>query len=235
MKIKLAELIIDIGTPDEYTVDMCRDYIYTGEKSADITAECYRDDIERERALTPGFSDKYLENTCIYRNICRGMLNFDAMLIHSAAVAVDGRGYLFTAASGTGKTTHMNLWLKKFGKRAAIVNGDKPIIRADEDGFKVYGTPWCGKEGFNTNISAPIDGICILKRGKENTIRRVSKAEALVEIMNQTVRPKEPEKMGRLLDTLDKLLDSVLVYELFCNMDMESADVSYRAMSKKSL
>ena len=233
MKIKLAELIVELGTPDEYTISMCRDYIYDGEEDADITAICTKEDIEKEKKVSPGFLEKYLENTCIYRNICKGMIDFDAMLIHSAAVAVDGTGYLFTALSGTGKTTHVNLWLKKFGEKAVIINGDKPIIRAGKDGFRVYGTPWCGKEGVNTNIDVPIAGICILKRGTENTIRRVTKTEALVQIMNQTVRPKEMGKMNRLLDLLEKLLEEVAVYELFCNMDISAADVSYNGMSKK--
>lgn len=233
MKIKLAELIIELATPDEYTTLMCKDYIYNGEKDADITAICTKEDIEKEKKVSPGFLDKYLENTCIYRNICKEMINFDAMLIHSAAVMVDGEGYLFTALSGTGKTTHVNLWLEKFGERAVIINGDKPIIRKMDKGFRVFGTPWCGKEGINTNTDAPIAGICILKRGTENTIRRITKAEALVQIMNQTVRPKEKERMSRLLDLLERLLKEVPVYELFCNMDISAADVSYNGMSKK--
>ena len=63
MKIKLAELIIELATPDEYTTLMCKDYIYNGEKDADITAICTKEDIEKEKKVSPGFLDKYLEQS----------------------------------------------------------------------------------------------------------------------------------------------------------------------------
>ena len=72
-----------------------------------------------------------------YRIICKKILSFDAMLMHCAAVSVDNEAYLFTAVSGTGKTTHINLWRKKFGDRFFVINGDKPIIRLIDGKFYV--------------------------------------------------------------------------------------------------
>ena len=232
MKIELAGLLIEIEKAGEYTQNMCKNYIYTGENPADIFIKYDQSAIDNERKLYPNAADDYLQNLCIYRDICKQIIKFGAMLIHSAAIAVDGRGYMFSALSGTGKTTHINLWLKKFGERAKIINGDKPIIREVDGVFRVYGTPWCGKEGINENISVPVEGICLLSRGGENKIARVGNDEAISAIMEQTSRPEGAASMIELLDIIEKLLGKVPIYRLFCNMEPEAADVSYDGMCK---
>lgn len=233
MKIKLAELIIDVGDAGEFTQNMCGDYAVDGDSVADITIKLKADAVKKEQELYPTAEVDYLENICIYREICREMVRFDAMLIHSAAIAVDGKAYLFSAKSGTGKTTHINLWLKKFGDRAVIINGDKPLIREIDGVLKVFGTPWCGKEGINQNTSAPIEGICILNRGEENKIEQISKIDALAELMGQTIRPEEGGAMMKLLDVLDKVIMNIPVYRLHCNMDIEAAEVAYSGMCRE--
>lgn len=233
MMIELAGLVIKLEAPGEYTINMCQDYLYTGEKEPDITIEYDQVAIDKEKELYPDAPEDYLQNICIYRQICKRIVKFGAMLIHSAAISVDGKGYLFTAHSGTGKTTHVNLWLNKFKDRALIINGDKPIVRETDGQFHVYGTPWCGKEGINTNTHVPIEGICILERGKENIIKKVSHSEAISELMGQTSRPPSTDGMVALLDVFDRLITSVPVYRLFCNMEPQAADVSYNGMCKK--
>ena len=68
---------------------------------------------------------------------------------------------LFTAKSGTGKSTHTRYWLEAFGNRAAIINDDKPFIRLDTPAPMICGAPWSGKHGLDTNLSVPLAGICI--------------------------------------------------------------------------
>ena len=211
---------------------MCENYIYNGETPADIFVKYDKSAIDKEREIYPDAKDDYLQNLCIYRDICKQIIRFGAMLVHSAAISVDGKGYMFSALSGTGKTTHINLWLKKFGDRAIVINGDKPIIREVDGEFRVFGTPWCGKEGINENISVPIQGICLLSRGKENKIARVKSDEAIASLMEQTSRPKGAESMIELLELIEKLLGKVPIYRLFCNMEPEAADVSYEGMCK---
>jgi hypothetical protein len=233
MNIELAGLIIDIKNPGEYTIDMCKDYMYNGEKNPDIIIEDDPQALEKERKLYPDATEDYLQNICIYRTICKKIVDFDAMLIHSAAISVDNKGYLFTALSGTGKTTHVNLWLKKFGERAVIINGDKPIVRNINGTFHVFGTPWCGKEGINTNTNVPIQAICILERGENNVIDRVNHQEAVTELLRQTSRPASVSGLTALLDILDKVITKIPVYRLSCNMEPEAAEVSYNEMCKK--
>lgn len=230
MLIQLADLIIDVKHKKDFVAQMCKDYIYTEDKPIDFTVESTRESMQQEVEKQPGFPLDYLESLCIYRQICDKILDYDALLLHAAAIAVDGEAYLFTAVSGTGKTTHINLWLKKFGDRAVVVNGDKPILRKLDGRFCVCGTPWSGKENLNTNINVPIRGICVLERSATNQIERITPQEGLHTMLTQTVRPHDVSRMDLMLHTLESLLETVPMYRLGCNMDPEAADVSYAGM-----
>lgn len=231
MKLELADLVIDIGDVNSYTKKLCRGYECKSERTADFSVFCEKHDLEKEAEKYPMMPPEYGEHLCLYRKICKRAVLYGAMLIHSAAIAVDGKGYLFTALSGTGKTTHIRLWQEKFGERAVVINGDKPIIRRFDGKFHVYGTPWCGKEGINVNTHVPIKGICILERGNENSIKRVESTEAAAKLMEQTSRPEDAAGIAALLKILDELICEVPVYKLFCNTKPEAAEVSYRGMS----
>ena len=124
-------------------------------------------------------AEPYLETLAVYRKLAQLLVQDDILLMHGAVVAVDGQAYLFTAQSGTGKTTHTRLWMQQFGDRAVMVNGDKPLLHITNEGVTVYGTPWDGKEHLSTNTSCPLKALCILTRSETNHIERISKKEAL--------------------------------------------------------
>ncbi len=228
MKIKIAGLIIDVKNKYKYFEDMCHDYITDGD--AAFSVEVDDKDMQRIKRENPDYSDGYLESLEIYRVICRKILDYDAMLMHCAAIAVDGEGYLFTALSGTGKTTHIALWKKKFKDRCFVVNGDKPILRIKDGKFYVCGTPWQGKENYGNNVIVPIKAICILNRGEKNSIKKIAPHEAISTVLTQTLRTEDMAEMEKVLVMTDKLLSMVPFYSLYCNMEDEAADVAYNAM-----
>lgn len=227
MILKLADLIIEVKSRYKFTYDMCFDYLYEGEEKPIFTTFATDEQIEEERRISPGFPDAVLENTCIYRNICTEMLKYDAVLIHSAAIGVDNNAYLFSANSGTGKTTHMNLWLDRFGERAFVINGDKPIIRMIDNKPYVFGTPWCGKEGYNKNVSVPLKAVYILQRAGKNTIRTAESKEALVFMLSQTSRPKQNDLYNLMLANVGSIIENIPIYVLGCNMEPEACEVAY--------
>ena len=153
-------------------------------------------------------------------------------MLHSSAVIMDGRAYLFSAPSGTGKSTHTGLWQEVFGEKAQILNDDKPAIRALEDGVFAYGTPWSGKTDMNINVKAPIAGICFLERSENNWIERVDSNTALAGILNQTIRPFEMKGMDLLLSHIEKVITNVPVFKMGCNISHEAAIMAHREMSK---
>lgn len=160
------------------------------------------------------------------------LLRFNGMLLHASAVAMDGRAYLFSGPSGMGKSTHTRLWQQQFGDAAQIFNDDKPALRLLDGRWYAYGTPWCGKDGINQNCKFPLGGICFLKRGSKNAIRRLTAAEAVPLIYGQTMyRLHKPENALRLMNTADALIRMIPIFELACRPDSEAVLLSSRTMT----
>jgi hypothetical protein len=199
----------------------------------DITLErerSARDDIRCGRQVKD-WPDGYLETLAVYRKIAERIPAYNTFLFHGSCVAVDGIGYLFTAKSGTGKSTHSRLWRELLGDRAVMVNDDKPLIRVNPDGTAtVYGTPWDGKHHLSTNIAVPLKAICILERAKQNTIRQITAGEAYSMLLQQAYRTMDSMALSKTLTLIDRLAASVSLWRLGCNTDIEAARVAYETM-----
>ena len=219
--------------------ELCADYRYSG--TADFSIRITRKDIEyegnksRNEDIKEGipirnFSDDYLETLAVYRKIADKMIDYDTVLFHGSVIAVDGIGYLFTAKSGTGKSTHTRLWRELFGERAVMVNDDKPLIKVSENGIMVYGTPWDGKHRLSTNISVPLKSVCVLERSEENRIEKVTADSVYNMLVQQVYRPQNPQKLLKTLQLIDVLSENVGLYRLGCNMDISAAETAYKAM-----
>ena len=171
--------------------------------------------------------------------ICTGgsfythLLEHDGIMLHSSCVVVDNKAYLFTAPSGTGKSTHTNLWLKRFGDRAYILNDDKPALRFINGVWYAYGTPWSGKYDINRNVRVPVGGIAVLERGLKNTIVPYCGFAAITSILDQMIRPADEKYRVKILEIMDKLMTNVPVWKLTCNMNSDAAVVAYHVMSGK--
>ena len=174
-----------------------------------------------------------LEGIALYRQIANRLVDYDTLLFHGSAIAVDGEGYLFTALSGTGKSTHTRLWREAFGDRAVMINDDKPLLRVEEDKVYVCGTPWNGKHRLGENIMVPLKGLCILTRAKENRIEPITFHQAFPVLVQQTHRPEDAAAVAKVLELLRRMAQSTELYRLGCNMDPEAALVAYNGMNRK--
>lgn len=203
---------------------------YRCEKSeiVDIEIESKRDLIS---AKHPELTIEMCEYLASGFDFYKKLLNYSGFMLHSSAIVVDGCVYLFTADSGTGKSTHTQLWLNIFGDRAYILNDDKPALRLEDGVWYAYGTPWSGKYDISVNSRIPIAGIAILERGDTNQIERYFGVGAIQALLKQVNRPRLTEYRIKLLELMDKLITQVPVWKLKCNMNPEAAIVSYEAMS----
>ncbi len=233
IRYKIADVVFDAKIRYRYTKELCQDYEYCSDEQPAFVAEITEQDILNENALSSEpFPPAYLESLALFRKLCNYCLeNADGLIFHSSAIAVDGQAYLFTAPSGTGKSTHARLWRELLGDRAVMVNDDKPIVRLIDGEFYVYGTPWNGKHRLGNNCKMKIKAICAISQAKENQIRSASTGEMLMVMLNQTIRPKEQVNMDKLLGLLEKLLLRVDIYKLGCNISKEAAELSYKTMS----
>lgn len=160
------------------------------------------------------------------------LLRFNGILLHSSCIVLDGVAYAFSADSGTGKSTHTQLWLKHFGDRAHMLNDDKPAIRLIGDKVYACGTPWSGKYDYSSPEIAELAGICFLERSEENWIRKADTGKAVFNIFSQTVRKLNAERMDRLFDVLEQIFAKVPLYEFGCNISDDAVMMSYNAMKK---
>lgn len=240
--LKLAERNISVSANYESTKIYCKDYLLEEEPSEiDIEVDISLQDIGEERILAKDtecemFSDKYLEVLTLHRVVSERMTDFNTVLFHGSAIAMDGEVYLFTAPSGTGKSTHTRLWRECFGDRVLMVNDDKPFLRLNADGsITVFGSPWNGKHRLGANVSMPLKGICILSQAKENKIRRLSPKEALQTVYMQTFwRNSNPQMVKNTLVVFEGIMLHPL-WHLECNISREAVKMSYEAMSGKSM
>ena len=179
----------------------------------------------------PHLSDEDCEYMSTGASFYKQLMNHGGIMLHSSAVVVDGRAYLFSAPCGTGKSTHTKLWLKRFGSRAYILNDDKPALRLENGVWYAYGTPWSGKYDISSNCRAELAGIAVLERGESNKIAPFGGVDAIRSILNQMVRPPDSVSRGKVLELTDELVKKVPIWKLTCNMEPEAAAVAYKGMS----
>lgn len=204
-------------------------YITDNKGDVNIKIRLSDEYLKRRREENPHLDLEMCEYIWMGSEFYNCLPEFGGFLLHASAVVHENKAYLFSAPCGTGKSTHTSLWLKRFDD-AYILNDDKPAIRLTKDGFFVYGTPFSGKTELNVNKKVPLGGICALERGNTNYIEKMDTEEALFRILNQTVRPYDERKMEILLKLLDKLIETMPIYKLHCNMDIEAVDVAYNGM-----
>ena len=168
------------------------------------------------------------------RYFSQALLQFDGLYLHSSAVMLDGKAYLFSAPSGTGKSTHAEKWCRLFG--AIYINDDKPVLRCKDGLWSAYGTPWSGKHDLSTPAGYPVGGIAFVHRGKENSLERMQPAQALSLFLSQSLwKMGDKEKMAKQLQMVGDLLTKVPVWKLTCNLEDAAAHMSRQGMQEGQL
>lgn len=230
--IKLADKIIEVNAVYDELKTFFSDYLID-EGMPDFTISWTEEEILAEKDFLSeiDFPNTYLETLTALRKISEIFPFHERLLIHGASIAYHDKGYLFTAPSGTGKSTHICLWKKFLGKEVKIVNGDKPFVSLENNAPYIHGTPWAGKENWQKNRSVPLNGICFLKRGLENRIQRLEPSQALTHIFQQVYLPKNPEAAALTLELTDRLLRHTPLYLLECNMSEEAVRCSFEALT----
>ena len=205
MFCKISDLLIDIPETGGLA-PRCGEYLTDAEADPDII-------IREENYRLNSWKGMSVENAVYMESgfqFYRQLLDFNGLMLHSSALELDGVAYLFSGPCGVGKSTHTRLWQSTFGEKVKVFNDDKPALRRLDDGWFAYGTPWCGKDGININMKVPLGGICFLKQGDENSIRRLDKRESITNIISQTTfKISNVAKMEKLLETVGKLVEEI--------------------------
>ena len=145
----------------------------------------------------------------------------NAIIMHGSSLVYKDLGIIFTAKSGTGKSTHSRLWQKY--SDAVVLNDDKNILKLENDELILYSSPWSGKHRLDNNIYHKLNALVFLYQRKDNYIEKLSKMKAFKLLMTQLDYPKDENKM--LWDKITDKLLNLNIYYLGCNMEKEAFDV----------
>lgn len=230
LTIELAGHAIGLDCRYGYLPTLCRDY--RTDKRPRWVVRATDADLAWENPTGEPYSPGYLESLALYRQICERLVGEDILLFHGSALAMDGKAYLFTAPSGTGKSTHAALWRQVFGDRVTMINDDKPLLGFTPAGVTVYGTPWAGKDRLQTNTCAPVAGLVLLHQAPENTTRPLTPRQAYPHLLSQTHRVQDPQGLMHTLD-LVRQLARLPVYALGCTPTPEAALLACQTLTRK--
>ena len=176
-------------------------------------------------------TDVFLENNAIHSLLAEGLVAHNVLLMHGSALCIDDQGIVFTASSGTGKSTQARLWREFFGDRVRMINDDKPMLRITDSEVMAWGTPWDGKHHLSCNDKAPLKAVVSVKRGSNNWIEPMDAVEAFTVLMKQCYASQNPPTMMRIMELEKQLLNTVKFYSLSCNISLEAARVAWEGMS----
>lgn len=281
--IKLADAYIGVDCLHDTTKTFCKDYIVDadtdecGDNSKNdmgdhINITVNQPDIDRERKESEAYDlrhygkiqkwpDSYLETLALYRKIAEALAERNVLLFHGSAIAVDGKGYLFTGLSGAGKSTHARMWREYFqnandgvGSSANngtgdinsaddsrsdstthdvfMVNDDKPLIKVTDDGIMICGTPWDGKHRLSRNCQVPLTAIAEIKQATDNSCGLLPEERIWTLLYQQSYHPETESGMKAAIDMLGRIKASTPFYEIKCDMSTRAAEVAWNEMGK---
>lgn len=148
----------------------------------------------------------------------------ETMLLHASFIAWQQEGILFSAPSGTGKSTQADLW-KKF-ENAEIINGDRAALSKEQGRWKAHGLPLAGSSAIFRNETYPVRAIVVLRQGKENKLEKIKPVEAFRWIYSEmTVQYWDEEFQRSLLELLREMVLQIPVYWLECLPDQSAVEI----------
>ncbi len=228
---RIADLLVDI----EYKYEMsgrCERYAVKTDEAPLFKVSTTDGEIEELYKRAPHLSLSSCEYLILGSRFYEHLLDYNGMLLHSSAVALDGEAYIFSASPGVGKSTHTGLWQEYFGKdRTFIINDDKPAIRIINGKAYAYGTPFSGKYDISENTGVPMKALSFIYQSPENKIEPMPQSKAIASILNQTIRPADMKNMDKVLSVIDRIVATVPVYSLGCNISHDAVKLSYAVMS----
>lgn len=227
------------GTPD-YTISLhftdtvpdtsdCADYfVKTAKLEANMPerpfscTEFYADRCEMQ-VLDRYAADFTVDSTLRHLPLSHMLLKFDAFVLHGAYILVNGEAVIFSAPSGTGKSTQAELWRRH--RSAAVINGDRVLVRKGADGFTAGGIYFAGTSGICENVTAPLRAIVVLGQAKQNSLRRCTGSQALHSLFGQSACCDIDGEPVRLVGLMSELINSTEILKLDCLPDVSAVEM----------
>ena len=234
-KKDVPDLVLEIK--DDCKDNQCYGIQYISPKQKEAIKSLFFSQKDREQYLYSSEDDYSKLHMNVDENCCEevflellvaGFYSYmsqkDTILMHASAVEHEGKGIVFTAASGVGKTTQAELWEKY--KNAKILNGDKVFLKQEEDGIHAWGSPWKGSSPYACNESAKLRAIVVLEQAVENSIQKLNVLESMQYFVPHVFYPCWDEQCEQaVLTFLDQVLEETEIYLLKCRPDETAVEL----------
>lgn len=166
---------------------------------------------------------KYSKNVLEGITIEKILNKFNAFILHSSFIKWQDKAIIFSAPSGTGKSTQADLWAKY--ENAEIINGDRSGIRKIDNKWTAYGLPIAGSSGIYKNKKAEISHIIVLRQGKENKLTKLSPREAFIKLYSETlVHTWDKDFQENIVNMITDVVQSIPIYQYECLPDKSAVD-----------
>ena len=224
MKCLIAGLVTELEPKYEDTKKLAESFRCDESLPADIALKVSDRELSGlvSRAAE-GTTVGQLENFALGNDFNRKAIGFGTMLVHSSALICDGGAFLFSGASGVGKSFHTRLWCDAFGDAVHIMNDDKPVVKLGDDGAVVYGTPFDGGSGIALNEAFPLRAVIFVERGEENSLRIPDNKEIIQKLYFQTAHMVNEKTAEKMLCNIEKLISLTKFFVMTCNTDISAA------------
>lgn len=230
----IADCSVTMNCTTPFMLRQCGRYEVQGEATPDLDL-CLTQE-QRQEGAGQGWPPELVEYNYTFAQFLQQILEQGGLCFHASAVAVEGEAVLFSADSGTGKSTQARLWQQYLSQQHQVVriNDDKPVLRVGQDEVWAYGSPWSGKHVIHTNAKAPVKALVFLQQAAGNRIRALTPQEAFELVFPQVFCVKTDARQRIcVLQLLDGILRRVPVYHLSCNISQEAVRPAYQTIWKE--
>ena len=231
-RIKIANKVLDINAFNESTMKYCRNFF--SDEEPDYVITMTKEELESESLNSPdGKVYGTEEISSLYRKIANLLVEENIIVFHGSSFKVDNCGFIVTARSGVGKSTHVRLLNQYLGDDIEYINDDKPLIKIENNEPVIYSSPWNGKERRGNNTSAPMKAVIFIDRGVDNTYKKLDNNEQVYfKLLSQIYLPKEKSKREKALEIIDIILKTINFYQINVNMDISAAEMTAERIIK---
>lgn len=183
-----------------------------------------RDDGQKEIVV----SSSFLELLALERHLLRQ----NALVLHSSFIEYKGKSILFTAPSGTGKSTQAGLWQKY--EQVDIINGDRSIIHLEGEKFYSEGLPFCGTSKIHLNRKMPLGAIVFIEQWPDNIAEPMRLSNAASKLYGEmSVNNWNTQSVLKSIDLIEKITHAIPMVHLKCNMEQDAVETLKHYLHEK--
>ena len=226
----LGGYVFRITSVHKYFSLYAKEYITNDKHQYEI--EDTLEELEEFSKAYAGEDVKNIETLLIQKKVVDILLTNNVVNFHGSSLYLDNadNGYIFTAPSGTGKSTHVARLKEHYKDRLTIINDDKPFISKIGKSYYIYGSPWSGKSHISSNVKAKLKAILIIYQSKSNEISKMDNKEAIKHLIREIHIPKGVEATSLGLDFLINMIKDIDIYYLGLNLDKDAINNTIKVM-----